>query len=198
MKKLLIGLALLAGLLRASALTVDSTVSDHCVLLQNAQNVVKGTTSAGAMVTVTLGGTQILSATADSSGNYKVTFNLGGANAVGRDLVVSDGSDSKTITDVLVGEVWLVAGQSNAYNSMDFSEYEAPFATWMRDIDYPKIRVATSQMKTSTSWGFSGPGDPAPVATSRFRSSGRLSARLRSHDVTKRHEISQIGWLDFR
>lgn len=45
MKKLLIGLTLLAGVIQASALTVDSTVSDHCVLLQNAQNVVKGTAS---------------------------------------------------------------------------------------------------------------------------------------------------------
>jgi len=161
MKKLLIGLALLAGVLRASALTVDSTVSDHCVLLQNAQNVVKGTTTTGKTVTVTLGGSQVGSATADSSGNYKVSFNPGAANATGRNLVVSDGSATLTISDVLVGEVWLVAGQSNAYNSMDFSEYEAQFATWMRDIDYPKIRVATSQMKTSTSWGFSGPGDPA-------------------------------------
>ena len=148
MKKLLIALALLTGAYKASALTVDSTVSDHCVLLQNAQNTVKGTTTAGRTVTVKLGGTQVGSATADSSGNYAVKFNPGAANATGRSLVVSDGSASQTISDVLVGEVWFVAGQSNAFNMMDgdvmTADYKVAYPVWKEQFDCPNVRVVIS------------------------------------------------------
>ena len=157
MKKLLIGLLMLTGAITASALTVDSTVSDHCVLQQGMQNTVKGTTTAGRTVTVSLGGSQLGSAAADSSGNYEVKFNPGSANATGRSLVVSDGSESVTVSDVLVGEVWLVAGQSNAYNSMDFNEYSEAFDGWMSDINYPNIRVAISSPQSGAGFSLSDP-----------------------------------------
>lgn len=144
MKKLLVGLALLVGVVQASALTVDTTVSDRCVLQQNMQNTVKGTATAGSTVTVFLGGSQVGSAQADASGNYAVKFNPGAANATSRNLVVSDGSGTKTISDVLVGEVWMVAGQSNAYLPMTFSEYAGVYSTWMSDVNYPDIRFVIS------------------------------------------------------
>ena len=148
MKKLLIALAMIAGVASAPALTVDSTGSDHCVLQQNMDNYVKGTANANSTVTVKLGGTQIGSGTADSSGNYKVTIRPGAANATSRDLVVSDGSASKTISDVLVGEVWFVAGQSNAFNMMDSAVMSGDYATaypqWREQFDCPNVRVVIS------------------------------------------------------
>ena len=157
MKKLLVGLLTFAGTMFASALTVDTTVSDHCVLQQGMQNTVMGTTTAGRTVTVSFGGSQVGSATADSSGDYAVKFNPGNANATGRNLVVSDGSESVTVSDVLVGEVWLVAGQSNAYNSMDFNEYGGAFEEWMSDINYPNIRVAISSPQSGAGFSLSDP-----------------------------------------
>lgn len=124
-------------------ITVDSTISDHCVFLQNANNVVKGTAKAGCTVTVTFGGTSY-TGTADASGNYRVTFNPGAANATGRDLTVSDGVATKTISDVLVGEVWYVSGQSNVAIPMSHSEYVGKVDEWMQDINYPLIRMAVA------------------------------------------------------
>lgn len=139
---------------------MDSTVSDNCVLLQNAQNVVKGTTTTGRTVTVTFKGQQT-TAVADSTGAFKVTFNPGAAESNSQTLTVSDGTETKTISNVLVGEVWLVSGQSNAYNSMDFSDYSPKLSEWMSDINYPQIRVATSQMNMPSTGYFASPSDPA-------------------------------------
>ena len=144
MKKILVALALFAEVLTASALTIDTTVSDHCVLLQNAANTVKGKAVASSTVTVTLGGKQIGSGTADGSGNYTVTVNPGAASFASRSLVVTDGSDTKTVADVLVGEVWLVAGQSNAFNPMDpsmMSEYKDAYDNWKTYFDCPNVRA---------------------------------------------------------
>ena len=144
MKKILVALALFAEVLTASALTIDTTVSDHCVLLQNAANTVKGKAVASSTVTVTLGGTQIGSGTADGSGNYTVTVNPGAASFASRSLVVTDGSDTKTVADVLVGEVWLGAGQSNAFNPMDptkMPEYAGAYDKWKTYFDCPNVRA---------------------------------------------------------
>lgn len=121
--------------------TVDSTVSDHCVLLGNAVNVVKGTAKAGCTVTVTFGGSTH-AGTTDASGNYRVSFDPGGANSSGRVLTVSDGVATKTVSDVLVGEVWYVSGQSNVAIPMSHQEYVGKVDEWMTDIDYPLIRMA--------------------------------------------------------
>ena len=148
MKKLFVALTMFAGALAASALTVDTTVSDHCVLLQNAANIVKGKAVANSTVTVTLGGTSIGSGKTDSSGNYKVTVNPGAASFESRDLVVTDGSDTKTVADVLVGEVWLVGGQSNAFNMMDpgvmSGDYQTAYPLWKAQFNCPNVRVVIS------------------------------------------------------
>ena len=156
MKKLLVALAMIAGVATAPALTVDTTVSDHCVLLQNAYSTVKGTASANAGVTVTLGGTQIGSGNADGSGKFAVKVNPGAANATGRNLVVSSGGASVTVSDVLVGEVWLVSGQSNAFNPMNFSEYDDMVDTWkaeLNDSDISKLRILVSASERTVSNG---------------------------------------------
>lgn len=154
MSKIFVALLSLACARLLPALTVDSTVSDHCVLLQNAQNVVKGTARAGKTVTVGFAGGPVLgSAKADGSGAFKVTFNPGGANATARELVVSDGASTQTIADVLVGEVWLVAGQSNAFNMMDGAvmsgDYAKAYPDWKAQFDCPSLRVVISTPRQS-------------------------------------------------
>lgn len=148
MKKLLIGLALLTGVISAPAITVDSTVSDHCVLQQNMKNTVKGKTTAGNTVTVTFGGEQKGTAKADSAGNFSVKFNPGAASATARELVVSDSTGSVTVSDVLVGEVWFVAGQSNAFNMMDpqvmNQDYATAYPSWKAQFECPNLRVVIS------------------------------------------------------
>ena len=70
----------------------------------------------GSVVTTTFAG-QSLQSTADASGRFQVTFPNLAASAVGRPLVISSpGVPTRTLTNVVVGEVWMAAGQSN----MDF------------------------------------------------------------------------------
>ena len=137
-------IVLLAGLLPSfGALTVDSTVSHNCVFLQNAMNVVKGTTTAGRTVTVSFKGQQASTA-ADASGAFAVKFNPGAAESTPQTVTVSDGVDSQTVANVLVGEVWYLSGQSNIEFTMDYKEYAGRYNEWMKDVNYPNIRMMTA------------------------------------------------------
>ena len=87
---------------------------DHMVLQRDMPVAVFGTdpvNPGGQTVTVTFAG-QSKPTTTDSAGSWRVNLDPLGADPTGRDLVVT-GSSSVTISDVLVGEVWLAAGQEN-------------------------------------------------------------------------------------
>jgi len=85
--------------------------ADHMVLQRGETVPVFGIDAPGQSVSVTFAGqTQIT--TADGNGNWRVDLDPMAASMSGRTLVVS-GSSMVSITDVLVGEVWLAAGQSN-------------------------------------------------------------------------------------
>ena len=69
----------------------------------------------GAEVQVSFGEDRV-SATATASGEWRVELPTQVASAAGRELVISAAGAEVRLQDVLVGEVWLCAGQSN----MDF------------------------------------------------------------------------------
>ncbi|MBO7686818.1 MAG: chitobiase/beta-hexosaminidase C-terminal domain-containing protein, partial [Kiritimatiellae bacterium] len=120
----------------AGSLVVDTTISDHCVLQRGTNNCVKGTATVGSTVTVTFGGVSA-SAVAGSDGSFSVSINPGAANATGRDLVVSDTVNTVTITDVVVGDVWYISGQSNVRYTVDALAKSKALA----DCDYPSLRM---------------------------------------------------------
>ena len=102
----------LSCLLLASV-ELASPFSDHMVLQRGMKVPVWGTALPGERVTVSFAG-QKLSATAGRDGTWRVDLKPLTASTVGRVLTASDSSKSvKTVADVLVGEVWLCAGQSN-------------------------------------------------------------------------------------
>lgn len=86
------------------------------VLQQKAEVPVWGWADAGTSVEVQFGG-QKVSAKADSTGYWKATLAAMDANATGQELSIKAGSNSATISDVLVGEVWIATGQSNMVHS---------------------------------------------------------------------------------
>ena len=120
----------------AGSLVVDTTISDHCVLQRGTNNCVKGTATVGSTVMVTFGGVSA-SAVAGSDGSFSVSINPGAANATGRDLVVSDTVNTVTITDVVVGDVWYISGQSNVRYTVDVLAKSKALA----DCDYPSLRM---------------------------------------------------------
>lgn len=84
---------------------------DQAVLQRDKPVPVWGTADAGEKVAVTFSG-QTVSATAGKDGRWMVVLDALPASATGAELVVV-GKNTVTIRDVLVGEVWLLSGQSN-------------------------------------------------------------------------------------
>ncbi|MBI3881698.1 MAG: hypothetical protein HY301_16740 [Verrucomicrobia bacterium] len=113
-------------------------ISDHMVLQHDVAAPIWGTAAPGEAVTVSIAG-QTKTATADAKGNWKVTLDPLKI-AEGLTLTVK-GKNTITITDVLVGEVWLGSGQSNmdmhvaSYTAGDNVLSNAANAT------YPKLRL---------------------------------------------------------
>jgi len=84
----------------------------HMVLQQGQPLPVWGTAKPAAKVNVTLG-TQKQTATADAAGKWKVSFHALKATGQTLTLTATTARHKTTFTDILVGEVWLCAGQSN-------------------------------------------------------------------------------------
>ncbi len=85
--------------------------TDHAVLQRDKAVPVWGTADAGEHVSVVFQG-QTAGTTAGSDGRWVALLPEFAANAQGADLVVT-GKNVVTLHDVVVGEVWLCAGQSN-------------------------------------------------------------------------------------
>lgn len=85
--------------------------SDHMVLQRGKPVPVFGTAAVGESVTVSFAG-QKVSTTASALGNWKVMLPAMPANTKGQQLTIS-GANTISISDVLVGDVWLCSGQSN-------------------------------------------------------------------------------------
>lgn len=99
-----------------------------------------GWASPGAAVRVAFAG-QEQSAKADGTGYWKATFTALPASAEGRKLTVSSGSETVTLSDVLVGEVWLCAGQSNMARMLSSEARDYPqYQTFMKGAEFPAIR----------------------------------------------------------
>lgn len=105
---LLLGLA--ATVLRAE-LKLPAIISDHMVLQQNQANPIWGWDTPGTKITVTFAG-RTLAATAGPDGKWTVKLPSVAANATPQTLTIA-GSSTRTIQDVLIGEVWMCSGQSN-------------------------------------------------------------------------------------
>lgn len=107
----LLALALaLAPVLRAE-LKLPAIVSDRMVLQQKMANPIWGWDTPGTKVTVTFAG-QAHTATAGSDGRWAVKLQAVPANATPQTIAIA-GTSKRTISDVLVGEVWMCSGQSN-------------------------------------------------------------------------------------
>ncbi len=85
--------------------------TDHAVLQRNTVVPVWGRSTPGEKITVRFNG-QRLKTTAGPDGRWTVQLAPMPANAAGAELVVA-GTSTVTLHDVVVGEVWLVSGQSN-------------------------------------------------------------------------------------
>ncbi len=91
-------------------LALPYVFADHMVFQRDREIRVFGTASPGQAVSVQFAGEQ-RSAVADSAGTWRVEFDA--MKAGGPYTLTVEADRSVTINDVMVGEVWLAAGQSN-------------------------------------------------------------------------------------
>ena len=92
-------------------LKLPAIISDHMVLQQRQPNPIWGWDAPGTKITVTFAG-QTKSAEAGADGKWTVKLDPVPANAQPQAIAIT-GSSRKEIQDVLIGEVWMCAGQSN-------------------------------------------------------------------------------------
>ncbi|MCH1506488.1 MAG: sulfatase, partial [Verrucomicrobiales bacterium] len=93
-------------------LQLGKPFGSHMVLQRDKRVPVFGRAVPGESVNVTFGG-QEHTAVADTRGKWLIILNEMSANSLPQELVVRSGNATITLKDVLVGEVWLCAGQSN-------------------------------------------------------------------------------------
>ena len=137
--------AVIAGGLSSlqAAVTLASPFTNHAVLQRGIEIPVWGSAAAGEKVTVTFDG-QNKSVTTGADGRWLVK--LASHQAGGPYELTIAGTNTITLTDVLVGEVWICSGQSNmewtVKQSRD-SEQEIAAA------NFPKLRHFAVEKKVS-------------------------------------------------
>ena len=116
MKQLTVLFLALSACLTASAdVQLPPLFSDGMVLQRDLQVPVWGTADPGESITVSLAG-QDVTTKADSAGKWMVKLAPLKTEKTGKEMIVK-GTNTLTIKDVLVGEVWLCSGQSNMADS---------------------------------------------------------------------------------
>jgi sialate O-acetylesterase len=134
MKKILVFLLLMFGILVNANVRMPLLFSDGMVLQRNKPIPVWGWADANEKIEVRFN-KQIKTITADSNGKWMLKLDV--EKAGGPFELIITGKNKIVIKDVLVGEVWICSGQSN----MEFQVYKTMNAkAEIDDSNYPMIR----------------------------------------------------------
>jgi sialate O-acetylesterase len=96
----------------SDSLSLNRMFSDHMVLQRDKRIVFFGTNKPGEVVDVFFNGIT-RSTTTNLDGEWSVSFRPMKSNSVSNDVVVQSGDCVVRLRDVLIGDVWLLTGQSN-------------------------------------------------------------------------------------
>ena len=114
----------LCALSARADVSLPAIFSDHMVLQSDVRVPVWGTASPGEKITVAFAGQSVVT-TAAGDGTWQVAFTRLANSPTARSLTIK-GTNTITIQDVLVGEVWLGSGQSNMAMTVNRAKnYEA-------------------------------------------------------------------------
>ena len=130
---------ILSALSAHAALVVPSIFGDGMVLQRDRAIPVWGWAEPGARVTVEFAACKA-DATAGADGRWDTQLPAQPASASGRDLIIQTGSETRRLRYVLVGDVWLLAGQSNMGWSVSQS---AEAVAAKARANYPWLRAFT-------------------------------------------------------
>lgn len=142
---------LMSAISSLAAVATGKVFGNHMVLQRGAPIPVFGTAAANESVTVTLN-THTITSRADGSGKWKLhipAMSAGGPYTL--TIKGGNGASANTLTysDVMVGEVWHCAGQSNMDTRMNYSEYPN-LADSIKAANYPRLRYITTRQPGQT------------------------------------------------
>lgn len=137
----LIALVSAAGQAGAAVSLPAKTLSDNMVLQRGMNAPIWGTAAAGEDVTVSFRGKDV-TAKAAADGKWSVKIETGAASSAPLELVIK-GTNTITLKNVLVGEVWLAGGQSNMEWSM--KSIGGANLDSAKLADFPEIRLFTQR-----------------------------------------------------
>ena len=121
----------------APALKCDLVFSSHMVLQRDQPIRVSGTGAPGKTVAVTIGGSSA-TATIDAQGKWRVKLPAMKADGKSHTLTVASRDEKIELTDIQIGEVWLLAGQSNMAAGMGKPKDAVPGLRLM-SIDHNRV-----------------------------------------------------------
>ncbi|MGA2502164.1 MAG: hypothetical protein ABSH20_30845, partial [Tepidisphaeraceae bacterium] len=170
-----LGFFLMAAVSSAE-LSLPDIFSDHMVLQQQMKVPMWGTSGAGASITVRFRG-QTQSTKADAQGKWRVQLNPLDATAdqTGSDLVVEGDGVTVAIHDVVVGEVWLGAGQSNMAWPCSADGKQGARPVDIEPATFPNLRMVGNLATTKTpkfAWSICTP-ESVPVWSALMFYTGR-------------------------
>ena len=142
-----------------AAVRPNPLFSDGAVLQQETPIPVWGTAKEGEKVTVNFDGQEVTTLAKDGKWNVKLPAHRAG----GPFTLTISGENTITITNVLVGEVWVCSGQSNMAFPLGSA---ANAAAELPTANYPNVRMFTVSLKCSAApqeeaagrWGICTPG----------------------------------------
>ncbi len=145
MKKALVLCALIAALMAEAEVKLPAVFSDHAVLQRNRPVLIWGRAKPEGKVTIQFAEKKY-ETTAKTDGQWSTTLPAMEASAEPRTLIVSDADGSVAVKDILVGEVWLLGGQSNMEWLLNNAENGPETAA---KADNPLLRLITIGHQTS-------------------------------------------------
>ena len=126
---------------------ISNAFSSHAVLQRNMNVPVWGKASPGEEVTVSVGG-QSKTVTTTSNGTWRVLLDPMGA--AGPLTMTIKGSNTVSVTDVYIGEVWQIAGQSNMDTRLSFY---SNLADSIKSANVPLLRYYTLRQPRQSTGG---------------------------------------------
>lgn len=121
-------------------LVPNALFSDNAVLQQQRPVPVWGTAGESEKVTVEFAGQKV--ETVATNGNWLVTLQPLSATGTPQTMTIR-GSNTVTLTNLLIGEVWVCSGQSNMERQLGLRGGQKPIANWEAEAasaNYPEIR----------------------------------------------------------
>ncbi|MBK1855037.1 hypothetical protein JO972_08710 [Verrucomicrobiaceae bacterium 5K15] len=99
--------------IEARPLKLHSIFTNHMVLQRDKPIMIWGWADKGANVSVKFGKETANATAIGEAGRWEVTFPARGADAIGKELTVAHGSTLIEVRDIVIGDVWVMNGQSN-------------------------------------------------------------------------------------